>query len=636
MFKRKAFHFAVEHRRPFKVADFEYEYDGKPIQRRPSQLESNKVLQDTDFALDWRPTGSGKGYAIRFSAIHNARKDKNLRIIIAAPSIQVCRDFSDTPMELDFGKGIHRWNPSSSTVNDNCNQSIQHIIEFLTRPVSSVAYNDRILITTHAALVRAHAKSPKSFRNVLIYIDEAHHILYDTDEEDRTPEETLEWGMEQNQLGKLVETALKNRDARIRLHFSTATYNRGDKLNIIPPKYAHLFAQYTMPFSKYLSEECQYLESFTYSFNLYKDQPLESLIEEFKTFRKTICYIASGEPTEKGDKVMDYLMAISQSKSPVWKNNKDGSITVLRGKEKLTGVVLVEEEGRSEKYKYIGEAHRGKVPLDFIIALRTFIEGANWKQAEKLIIIGYKRSITDIMQRVGRLTRDHKDKRHVEVVHIMEQPFEDQERNVSEESLSKYNDYLKTIILILEQMPVVFRNHLPLPRGRRNHPERVEDVPNLLMEVVGNNHTYDTIQEELSSKLFDCFTGVPEGTDWVEEFKLDAESILEEHGIDQKRISEIVENFLVRSELMRRRVMEINAPPRREGVNADLGADVSDYDFNVLSEHKYVGHLLYLMANKVDQPFLSALREVVRNPNENKWEVMYQASLERHRRKMAA
>ena len=100
------------------------------------------------------------------------------------------------------------------------------------------------------------------------------------------------------------------------------------------------------------------------------------------------------------------------------------------------------------------DAHEGKKPLDFIIALRTFIEGCNWKFAEKMYIIGNKSSLTDVLQRLGRLLRDCEGKTFVEAVHILPQPLtEDTKKN---KIMQNFNNYLKTLIMVLEQLPMVF------------------------------------------------------------------------------------------------------------------------------------------------------------------------------------
>jgi superfamily II DNA or RNA helicase len=612
--KKAVFQFDVAHRHTFDYDELlKTEMDNNVIIRRPSQLKSNEKIQDERFGLDWRPTGSGKGYAIRFEVIHNVRKHPTLKVIVACPSILTCKDYL-TPMNLSFDgnpKNVVLWNPTNSTTDDDVDSSIQHVIDFLSIDGGDVdSYNTRVMISTHASLVQAFQKNPDAFKNILLIIDEAHHILYDVDE--NTTEEVDELEKEQNRLGEIIEKAFENPESNIRIHFATATYCRGDKNNIIPKKYHDQFAVYSMPMRDYLEEECKYLKSFSYNFNLYKNSPSESLMEEFSGdgFTKFLGYISHGDPKLKQKKVMEYIQAISQSKTPKVIKHENGTISVWRNGKELIGIDLVEEENRDKKYEYVIDADKWNKPLDFILSLRTFIEGTNWKQFSKLYIIGYVGSVTNILQRIGRALRDCEGKDNVEVVHILPQPFDDKKKNTSEKTLDKYNDYLKTVVLVMEQMPVVFNVSLPKPE-QDNH---VPPTPNLLMKLLGNNATYDEVVQEFDEQLLNLWATGARDDELKEQFGYCVRDMLiEEYGATEDDVDTIIEDFLHRRETARKRIRNLN--------QLDLGIDVGDIDLEIVTDTKYVGDLLYLLSNKVDKTFLDKLKEIIRTD----WDNMYES-----------
>ena len=89
--------------------------------------------------------------------------------------------------------------------------------------------------------------------------------------------------------------------------------------------------------------------------------------------------------------------------------------------------------------------------LDAIIALNMFKEGADWIWADRCIIVGIRSSLVDIIQMVGRVLRDAKAKKHVEVIQLLPFTLDQTNASVFRDNL---NDYLKAIYasLILENI----------------------------------------------------------------------------------------------------------------------------------------------------------------------------------------
>ena len=229
-------------------------------------------------------------------------------------------------MKLSLDGVIREWAPKNSTVSDEVESVIQHVIGYLSSDVEHLPMNGHILITTHTAIVQSFRNNPELFKNVLLIVDEAHHVLYS---ENDALEEGEERELIKNRFGAILKQSILNPELNIRFHFATATYCRGDHLNIVPEQYYDKFTTYSMPMSRYLEEEFKYLKGFQYSFNLYKNSPLESLMVELRVFKKFIGYIANGDPSHKNVKVEEYIGASAQSKSPNWKENANGTISAI-------------------------------------------------------------------------------------------------------------------------------------------------------------------------------------------------------------------------------------------------------------------------------------------------------------------
>lgn len=60
--------------------------------------------------------------------------------------------------------------------------------------------------------------------------------------------------------------------------------------------------------------------------------------------------------------------------------------------------------------------------LDFIIALGMAKEGFDWPWAEYALTIGYRGSLTEIVQIIGRVTRDSSNKTHAQFTNLIAQP----------------------------------------------------------------------------------------------------------------------------------------------------------------------------------------------------------------------
>ena len=109
---------------------------------------------------------------------------------------------------------------------------------------------------------------------------------------------------------------------------------------------------------------------------------------------------------------------------------------------------LVNEDGREKIAEYL-RTLKGSEDLDIIVALNMAKEGFDWPWAEQALTIGYRRSLTEIVQIIGRVTRDSSNKNHAQFTNMIEQP----DANDGEVQYA-VNQILKaiTVSLLMEQV----------------------------------------------------------------------------------------------------------------------------------------------------------------------------------------
>jgi superfamily II DNA or RNA helicase len=60
--------------------------------------------------------------------------------------------------------------------------------------------------------------------------------------------------------------------------------------------------------------------------------------------------------------------------------------------------------------------------MDLIIALGMAKEGFDWPYCEHALTVGYRSSLTEIIQIIGRATRDSDNKTHAQFTNLIAQP----------------------------------------------------------------------------------------------------------------------------------------------------------------------------------------------------------------------
>lgn len=460
-------------------------FPNNTFKMRKMQVSAYATLHDKPYAILNGPTAAGKTLAICWITAKRLFLSPTKKAIIAVPQTIIASgfkgyynlSFTDEQgipiIENEVIKSDLHWAPAHYLCEDSKETNESRIQSFLAREGNKNDINDRVLICTHASLVDAFKKFPSLFKNLVISIDEAHHIRYSVenvdDEEIEEDEEhsALEF---YNQIGGLVSKAIKSGD--IELILSTATMFRGDRLEVIPEEMNSRFSRFYYPMDAYL-RDCHYLRGFSYSFGMYKDKWHDRLAAFFdEGLRKTIVYLPSvGSKYSYGSKHKDLeqiYRAISGKKKYEIQELYSGITQIKRGDKWVNVVNLVDDSNsslRERRKQVIAEAHdfRDNSKIDVIIALNMFREGANWKWADSEVLIGAKGSIVDMNQILGRLFRDAPDKQHIHALQLLPFSFDQLDKEAFRENLNEYSKVIFATMLLEDAIcPVALK--LPIKK----------------------------------------------------------------------------------------------------------------------------------------------------------------------------
>ena len=458
------------------------------------------------------PMGAGKSMFTKYIATQDMLNNPKEKTVIAVPQTQIADGFRGGGLQFSDGTrvdwSIDNQSDLMSLEGKVSNRAMtDRFVDFLQGKTVPGHLPSRVLLCSHATLVNVYKRLKRKnqlnlFGNVSVFIDEAHHVKNAQFE----VEGDEELWLEQNELGKFVEFLCEKKNSRLTL--ITATFFRGDRLGILPDKWAKKFVKCDLPFDEYF-KHMKHLRSFSFDFLVYKACPTEAIKELFdKKIGKTIIHIphvtskfSTGDKNKEVDRI---IKSISDGRAKKEIDSIGNIIVKPKKKKKKIVVVDLVEDGplREKRKKYIDQHSKSKSGPDVIIALGMFKEGANYDYADRSIIIGAKNSLTEMVQIVGRLFRDAEGKKHVSVYQLLPQTFDNED---SEEFKEYLNDFLKAILssMLLEDVltPNFARNRQAReeretePRGEREHPfddlfdddaKRVETLRKIVEKAIGN------------------------------------------------------------------------------------------------------------------------------------------------------
>lgn len=384
--------------------------------------------RNSKYILVKAPPASGKSRALMFVALDKLANQGVKKVIVAVPERSIGSSFKDTDL-VKYGF-YEDWKINSKydlTTNGGSESKVKRLKEFLR------ADDGRILICTHATLRFAYQEieDDSEFDNVMIAIDEFHHVSSD----------------DSSVLGDALRNIMHNSEAHVLA--MTGSYFRGDSAPILSPMDEQQFDKVAYTYYEQL-DGYQYLKFFGIDYKFYQGRYTDALDEALDTSKKTIIHIPSVNSSESTKDKYDEVDRIFDAIGDVDHQDTKTGVYYIKNKDgKMLKVAdLVNEDGREKIAEYLRTLN-GSEDLDIIVALNMAKEGFDWPWAEQALTIGYRRSLTEIVQIIGRVTRDSSNKNHAQFTNMIEQP----DANDGEVQYA-VNQILKaiTVSLLMEQV----------------------------------------------------------------------------------------------------------------------------------------------------------------------------------------
>jgi superfamily II DNA or RNA helicase len=416
----------------------------RPMQERAFERRGEQYL------LIKSPPASGKSRALMFVALDKLANQGLRQAIIVVPEKSIGASFNDEPLsKFGFFADWHvepKWNLCNAPGTDNGGK-VKSVGAFLES-------DDKVLVCTHATFRFAVDQfGVETFDDRLIAVDEFHHVSANPD----------------NKLGQHLAQFI----ARDRVHIvaMTGSYFRGDAEAVLMPDDEAKFDTVTYTYYEQLNGY-EHLKRLDIGYFFYSGSYTKDILEVLEPSEKTIIHIPSVNSRESTkDKIREVEHILE-------------ALGEWQGADPATGFQLVKLDGsRTLKIADLVDddpAKRDRVSaalkdpaqknnrdhVDIIIALGMAKEGFDWIWCEHALTIGYRSSLTEIVQIIGRATRDAPGKVKARFTNLIAEP------DATEEAVTEaVNDTLKAIAASLLMEQVLAPRFEFKPKNPMNEPQ---------------------------------------------------------------------------------------------------------------------------------------------------------------------
>jgi superfamily II DNA or RNA helicase len=399
----------------------------RPMQERAYEKRGEQYL------LIKSPPASGKSRALMFVALDKLQNQGVKQAIIVVPEKSIGSSFNDELLSrFGFWADWHiepKWNLCNAPGDDNGGK-VKAVGAFLES-------GDKALVCTHATFRFAvDAYGVEAFDERLIAVDEFHHVSSNPD----------------NKLGQHLGQFISRGQTHIVA--MTGSYFRGDAEAVLAPHDEAKFDTVTYTYYEQLNGY-EYLKQLDIGYFFYSGPYVDDILSVLDPAEKTIVHIPNVNSRESTkDKIREVEHIIE-------------ALGDWQGIDAATGFQLVKTpHGRVLRIADLVDddaAKRDRVSaalkdpsqknnrdhVDIIIALGMAKEGFDWIWCEHALTVGYRASLTEIVQIIGRATRDAPGKTRARFTNLIAEP------DASEEAVTEaVNDTLKAIAasLLMEQV----------------------------------------------------------------------------------------------------------------------------------------------------------------------------------------
>lgn len=399
----------------------------RPMQERAYQKRGEQYL------LIKSPPASGKSRALMFIALDKLANQGVKQAIIVVPEKTIGSSFADEPLS-EFGfwadwKVEPRWNLCNAPGNDNGGK-VAAVGKFL-------ASDDQLLVCTHASFRFAIDKyGIEAFDDRLIAVDEFHHVSANPD----------------NRLGDHVRQIIDRDKAHIVA--MTGSYFRGDTEAVLHPEDESRFNTVTYTYYEQLSGYT-HLKQLDIGYYFYSGSYADEILSVLDSTEKTIIHIPSVQSRESTkDKIREVEHILHELGEWQGVDPATGFQLVKTADGRLLRIADLVDDDPTKRDKVASalkdpKQKNNRDHVDIIIALGMAKEGFDWIWCEHALTVGYRSSLTEVVQIIGRATRDAPGKARARFTNLIAEP------DASEQAVTEaVNDTLKAIAasLLMEQV----------------------------------------------------------------------------------------------------------------------------------------------------------------------------------------
>lgn len=399
----------------------------RPMQERAYEKRGEQYL------LIKSPPASGKSRALMFIALDKLHHQGIKKALIIVPEKSIGASFHDEPLTkfgFDYDWQVNaQWNLCNAP-GDDTGGKVSAVESFLHS-------EDHILVCTHATFRFAVDRlGIEVFDNCLLAVDEFHHVSANPD----------------NKLG----THLGQFIARDKVHIvaMTGSYFRGDAEAVLSPDDEARFETVTYTYYEQLNGY-QYLKQLDMGYYFYSGAYSDEILSVLNPNEKTIIHIPNVNSRESSkDKIKEVEHIIHELGDWQGIDPDTGFHQVKQTDGTLLRIADLVDDDPGRRGQVIAalkdpRQKHNRDHVDLIIALGMAKEGFDWIWCEHALTIGYRSSLTEIIQIIGRATRDAPGKTRARFSNLIAEP------DASEEAvIDAVNDTLKAISasLLMEQV----------------------------------------------------------------------------------------------------------------------------------------------------------------------------------------
>nr|WP_241799186.1 DEAD/DEAH box helicase [Acidithiobacillus caldus] len=399
----------------------------RPMQERAYEKRGEQYL------LIKSPPASGKSRALMFIALDKLMNQGLKQAIVVVPEKAIGASFHDEPLSqhgfwADW-RVEPRWNLCNAPGGDNGGK-VKAVGTFLES-------GDRVLVCTHATFRFAvDAYGIEAFDDRLIAIDEFHHVSANPDNKLGT------------HLGELIERG------KTHIVAMTGSYFRGDAEAVLAPSDEAKFESVTYTYYEQLNGYT-YLKQLDIGYFFYSGAYVEEILQVLDPDEKTILHIPNINSRESTKDKMREVEHIIETLGE-WQgiDPTTGFQLVRRPDGRILRIADLVDDDVSKRDRVSAALKdpaqkRNRDHVDIIIALGMAKEGFDWIWCEHALTVGYRASLTEIVQIIGRATRDAPGKTRARFTNLIAEP------DAAEAAVTEaVNDTLKAIAasLLMEQV----------------------------------------------------------------------------------------------------------------------------------------------------------------------------------------